>query len=75
MYVIYVSSELTRHDSSNAYDGYWEGKTYTREGSVFPVCGREPKTYKSKARAESMGEKLIDRCTYVMSAYVEEEQN
>jgi len=30
-YAIYLSSELTRHDSSNAY-GYWDGKTYTRNG-------------------------------------------
>lgn len=71
MYVIYVSSESTRHDSSNAY-GYWCGKTYVYGGLIIPTCGEKPKVYKSKKRAENMGKKLLERCAYVMSFYVEE---
>lgn len=74
-YVIYLSSERDPKNVHNSY-GYWGGKTYTVDGMPFPTIGIDlevdVKIYKSKKRAETMAEKLADRCPYVLSYLVEE---
>ncbi|MDM5370530.1 hypothetical protein QUF96_02920 [Bacillus bombysepticus] len=74
-YVIYLSSERYPKDVHNSY-GYWGGKTYIVDGMNFPTIGidieTDVKIYKSKKRAETMAEKLADRCPYVLSYLVEE---
>jgi hypothetical protein len=74
-YVIYLSSEIRRDDSSNSY-GFWDGKTYSRNGLKFPSCSHkitdDTKVYKNKTRAEAMCKKLTERCWYVNSYFIEE---
>ncbi|PEF30325.1 hypothetical protein CON39_11675 [Bacillus thuringiensis] len=74
-YVILLSSEAEPEDVHNSY-GYWGGKTYTSGGMVIPSIGvcfdEDIKKYKSRRRAETMAEKLADRCGYVLSWSVKE---
>ena len=73
-YVILLSNE-SYSNRSNDY-GYWTGKNYSLQGEYFPVCDTEKnlttKIYTSKKRAESMAQKLLDRCDYVTGWKVEE---
>jgi len=75
-YVIFLSSGSDIDDSLNAY-GYWEGKTYTKHGEIFPTAystkiTKNTKVYTSKLRANNMAEKLVNRCSYILSWRVEE---
>lgn len=74
-FVIYLSSEDYR-DIKNDY-GYWTGKVFTGEDIAYPGFENDKthdnvKIYTNRKRAETMAEKLRFRCSYVVSATVEE---
>lgn len=76
MYALYLTTECISYPR-NDY-GYWRGKTYKVGGETFPITDLEltylTKRYSSKKRADSMGEKLRERCPYVESWVVKELQ-
>ncbi|MEM5626370.1 hypothetical protein ACE2AI_23435 [Bacillus wiedmannii] len=74
-YVIYLSSNKSKGEIHESY-GYWRGDIYRVQGETFPITDIgvtfDTKVYKSKKRAENSAEKIFDKCSYVVSWFVEE---
>lgn len=75
-YIIWLTSSPSYSVCSNAY-GYWQGKNYTTNGELIPICDSEisdyTKLYTSKKRADNALISCLNRgYSYVLDGEVRE---